>query len=88
MPNRLDIKPVEINDSLNNSLSGKLANDSRLICNIIRTLDCVINIDYLTKVLKHVPGFEISYDSDSPRSAILFSIDSRTEYIVMPMGKE
>jgi hypothetical protein len=70
------------------SVSGNLVRDSWFLCNMIRNIDCNINIEFITKVLKHVNQFEIMKNREkSGDRAIVFIIDKNTRYIVMPMNK-
>ena len=66
-------------------ISGNIAKDSNILCKIIRKLDCCINIEFITKILKHVNEVEIYHHPEDKNKAILFSIDDRTKYIIMPM---
>jgi len=69
------------------SIKGNMAEDSSLIGEIILQNKTPINIDFITKVLKHVGDFEVMYNSDSETSPILFIIDQRTTYMIQPMKR-
>jgi len=77
---------VKIADDYTCGLSGKLPEDSMLICEIILETKAIFNIEFLTKVLKHVPSFEIQQHSEDGK-ALFFDISEVTKYIVMPMDK-
>lgn len=67
------------------SLSGNLTKDSWTLCSIIRELDCNLNIEFLTKILKHVDSFEVMKNKEEKNRAIMIIIDTKTNYVIMPM---
>lgn len=67
------------------SISGNLDKDSYFISKLIAKIGRPLNINFLTKVLKHVPDVTTYYDSDTDRP-VLFILEPQTKYIVQPMA--
>lgn len=70
------------------SIKGNMREDSGLIGNIILENKCPVNIDFITKVLKHVNTFEILLGTDEQVRPIYFIIDPNTTYMVQPMMRD
>ena len=84
IPDREEAVTIKLDDGdCMMSLSGKMADDSVTLCQLIRATDSNINIDFLTKVLKHAASFTVQCSGRN--KAILFEIDKDTNYIVMPL---
>ena len=87
IPDLETMKHVVIDNDTRMSLTGKLSTDSVTLCNIIRESNCNFNLEFFTKILKHVVSFEIMKVIDVDNRAVLIIIDDNTHYVIMPMGK-
>jgi DNA polymerase III sliding clamp (beta) subunit (PCNA family) len=69
------------------SINGKFDQDSTFICMLAQG-SMVFNIDYVTKVLKHVGGFKVyipTEEKERKNNAVYVEIDDNTQYVFMPM---
>ena len=88
IPDLENMENIVIDDTRYFSISGKIDEDSKLICQFVRNLDCNINVNFLLKVLKHVDSFTMLKNvehSSKHTCAVLCPIDANTHYVFMPM---
>ena len=85
LPNMDNMENITVDNEDLFELTGNLKNDSVTLCEIIRALNCNINIEFLTKVLKHVGSFKILKNSEQENTAIMIEIDNQTNYVIMPI---
>ena len=72
-------------------IQGNMKHDSSLLSEIVLQNEAPINFDFVTKVLKHVPEFEImiadTHKGGNHLDPIYFIIDQRTTYMIQPMKR-
>ena len=73
---------------MDHSIKGNMASDSGLIGEIILTNGTPVNIDFITKVLKHVDSFQVYTSQEDNLKPIFFKIDSSTLYMIQPMTRQ
>ena len=73
------------------SIQGNMKHDSWLLSEIVLQNETPINFDFITKVLKHVPEFEVmiadTHEGGNHFDPIYFIIDQCTTYMAQPMSR-
>lgn len=75
-------------DSSKATLSGNYDKDSHLLGKLILSIGRPINLNFLTKVLKHVDEFQTMIHLEDTNNPVVFVIDPSTRYLVKPMKLE